>query len=308
PGNLISEALDVNSVGQVVGLSVQTGSPSSDRSAFLWDDGQLKDLGHLGDTFRNTIAYAVNDAGAVVGSSRLSPFTCHAFLWQNGVFTDLASMTGESWCIAPDISEIGYIVGPFLWDGAEVTRFGTLGGEITQAFGVNEAGQTAGWSERIVGERVLHAFLWDNGNMVDLGAAGGFDSSKAEAINNGGQVVGSPGFLYDPESGMHHLQDLLPPDPRWFRYELNPQDINDSGQIVGAGSFPSGRHAFLMTPIDTDFDNDGDTDLLDFAALHSCLSGPNTALNEECRMRDIDRNGVVDLKDFRVFQWSYSPP
>ena len=39
-------------------------------------------------------------------------------------------------------------------------------------------------------KRSLHAFLWFNGGMTDLGTQEGLEFSLAEDINNLGQVVG----------------------------------------------------------------------------------------------------------------------
>ncbi len=82
--------------------------------------------------------------------------------------------------------------------------------------------------------------------MTDLGALGGFAASRAWAINNTGQVVGEPAFLYDPDEGMMRLNDLIPPDSGWRG--LDPRDINEVGQIVGIGRLSGPYRAFLMTP------------------------------------------------------------
>ena len=87
---------------------------------------------------------------------------------------------------------------------------------------------------------------------------------------------------------------------------LSPRDINDASQMVGSGSFRGMLHAFLMTPLDGDFDDDGDTDLTDFASIHSCWTGPAGEATKECTSRDIDRNGKIDMRDFQAWQWVFS--
>src|SRR3954469_17332031 len=64
---------------------------------------------------------------------------------------------------------------------------GTLGGNYSWAYGINEQGQVVGFSTTASEE--YHAFLWKSGSMTDLGTLGG-TFSRAFAINNRGQVVG----------------------------------------------------------------------------------------------------------------------
>ena len=250
-----SEAWDLNNVGQVVGISTNTGSLSS---AFLWENGKLIDLGHLtGQPTGDTSAFGINDAGQVAGVSRVSPTEGHAFRWEDGVLQDIPNGMGGLSAGALDINNAGQIVGggdtdgspggAFVWTDGDMKNLGTLGGELSWAQAINSTGAIVGSSERPAGNRVFHAFLWDDGEMVDLGALGNFPSSKAEAINDRGQVVGGPSFLYKPNEGFQELRDLLPVDSGWT--DLRPRDINDAGQIVGDGVFEGRLQAFLMTPL-----------------------------------------------------------
>jgi len=71
----------------------------------------------------------------------------------------------------------------------KVIDLGTLpGGNISNAFGVNDHGQVVGVSNR--SGSLTHAFLWTkNAGMKDLGTLGGINSS-AQAINDSAQIVG----------------------------------------------------------------------------------------------------------------------
>jgi probable HAF family extracellular repeat protein len=79
-----------------------------------------------------------------------------AFLWQEGTFTEL----------------------PLLPQGA-ASSF---------AWGINATGQVVGAASTATNE--LHAVLWDQGAVIDLGTLPGGHSSFARGINDRGQVVG----------------------------------------------------------------------------------------------------------------------
>ncbi|HET8924766.1 MAG TPA: hypothetical protein VFN26_17430, partial [Candidatus Acidoferrum sp.] len=69
-----------------------------------------------------------------------------------------------------------------------VTDLGTLGGATSTACGINDLSQVVGKSTIATGQ--LHAFLWQNGIIIDLGTLSGLSFSEARAVNNRGQAVG----------------------------------------------------------------------------------------------------------------------
>ena len=172
---LFSSASAVNARGQVVGYaSTATGS-----HAFLWDPRTgLVDLETLGGP--TSWATAVSDAGHVVGVSETSTvISCETNEW--GTFCS-------------------YEMHAFLWKDGVMTDLGTLGGPHATARGVNARGEIVGesdtaeklycWDEG--GERCayrVHAFVWADGVMHDLGETGLY--SFATAINDQGDIVGS---------------------------------------------------------------------------------------------------------------------
>jgi probable HAF family extracellular repeat protein len=88
-------------------------------------------------------------------------FVNHAFQWKNGALTDLDALPGTN---------------------------------SSFAFSINSRGWIAGYSQNgvidpLTGSPETEAVLWKNGKIINLGTLGG-SSSGANAVNNGGQVVG----------------------------------------------------------------------------------------------------------------------
>lgn len=131
------------------------------------------------------------------------------------------------------------------YDGRQVRDIGTLGGNGTIAFGVNDRGQVVGSSATNMGN-YEHAFLWSQKTgIIDLGAlppAPG--NSVAIDINNQGQVVGSSqvnarnhALLWSRKTGILDL-GALPGAVHTFATA-----INEAGQVTGS----SGDQAFLWS-------------------------------------------------------------
>jgi len=200
---------------------------------------------------RVSFAIAINDAGQVVGTSEGGS---GAFLWQNGIMTDLGTLGGAS-ASASGINEAGQIVGisnnasgeshAFVWDNGTMTDLGTLPGDYySEAYGINDAGQVVGYS--FDSSRTYHAFLWQAGTMTDLGNLGVAYYTIAWAVNDAGQAVGGS----SPDYGVEHaflwsgggMQDL----GTLGGSASEARAMNDEGQVVGWSLNASGAtHAFL---------------------------------------------------------------
>jgi probable HAF family extracellular repeat protein len=105
----------INNRGAIVGFSDLPGDSAANPNyhAFLWTkNGGIQDLNTLpGDTM--SIAWGINDQGQVVGQS-IGSAGSRAFLWQNGVMTDLNTLVPQgslSLVYANDINSSGEIVG-----------------------------------------------------------------------------------------------------------------------------------------------------------------------------------------------------
>lgn len=208
-------AYDANDFGEVVGSM-------ANRQAFLWQPGPPSLLQPILATApaRCLAAYAINDAGKVVGfyskavqgSSVLYPGW--AFGWSQGA-------------------------GVVLYDGFVRTSLGST------ARAVNSIGVVAGSAEVSPTGGVIaatQAYTWPPKHL--LGAFDGEDGSGfaiSYGINNIGQVVGESegqAFLWNGTTGMI---DLGPGTAR---------DINSFGDIVGtAPKAGGGTFAFFLGPM-----------------------------------------------------------
>jgi probable HAF family extracellular repeat protein len=107
----------INNKGQAVGFGNPSGGEDAPFNpiAFYWTEGTgMQNLGTLaGDT--NSLAYAINIQGQIVGQSFGGPEGSHAFIYQNNAMVDLNSLKiGHGSLIlvyANDVNDYGVIVG-----------------------------------------------------------------------------------------------------------------------------------------------------------------------------------------------------
>src|SRR5262249_2704893 len=114
---------------------------------FAHAQASIVDLGTLGGP--SSRAFWINEVGQIVGDSDTAAGQSHAFLWENGVLTDLGTLEG-----------------------------GTSSSVFTAGRMINNAGHVAANCD-LQGGTVFHACLWQHGVMIDLGTLPGGTFSGA---------------------------------------------------------------------------------------------------------------------------------
>jgi probable HAF family extracellular repeat protein len=267
-GTIFDEAnsYGINASGQVVGrYSPDIGNHFH---GFLYD-GTMHELktfyANPALDYLDSQAYAINNAGVVVGAASLSSIIyAHAFSYAGGpTLQDLGTLGGHI-SGATSINSSGQIAGystvdstdatyhVFLRTGSVMKDLGAMGGYSAQPYDVNDSGQIVG-DFSPDNHTPLRAFLYSGGKATDLGALGGI-SSTARSINNAGQVVGyyySSGFgtfIYR-DGQMFDLGSLLDDSGIGWKLE-QANDINDFGCIAGSARNSDGNvHGVLLTPV-----------------------------------------------------------
>jgi len=169
----------MNNRGAVVGPMTLPGDEF--QHPFLSSDGILTDLGTFGGD--NGEATGVNDASEVCGVADLPNGLHNAFLWKNGVMTDLGNL-----------------------------------GLTSFAHAVNSRGQVVGGSRVSREPSQVSAFLSENGGpMIDLNTLIPADSPLhlviANWINDRGEIAGTgvpPGVSVDDVETLGHAFVLIP--------------------------------------------------------------------------------------------------
>jgi probable HAF family extracellular repeat protein len=267
---------------------------------------KLIDLGTFGGPASILLDnYAINSRGMAVGAAETSlsdppnsngfpcgpgTFVYHGLEWRKGAVRDLGALppvdqncsnsqsinargdsagNSETDHIDPAIGVT--VLRAVIWKNGHIQDLGTLGGDESVAFVINNKGQAAGFALNATpdpfsifdllffgssGGTQTRAFLWQNGVMQDLGTMGTGNDAFGGALNERGQVAGwgytssTPNpttgvppidpFLWDDKRGMMDLGSLGGTSGQ-------PIAMNNRGQVVGVSNLPGDLtfHPFL---------------------------------------------------------------
>jgi probable HAF family extracellular repeat protein len=232
----------------------------------------IHDIGTFGGSLSQP--NGLNASGEVSGTADLTvntnSFVSNAFIYQDGVLTDLGTLGGYS--LGYGLNDEGTVVGSGFFAGNTKSDailsgspyppppqdLGTLGGSFGEADFINDNGQIAG-NANTSGDHGVQAFYSLNGtSLVPLTLGGA--SSTSYGINSSGQVIGRSslptgnkqhGFIYTP-GAPNTLDDPNPHDLGTLVTNnagaSDAEAINNSGEVVGQSDYattpgvPSGHH------------------------------------------------------------------
>lgn len=263
PGNGISSlgsstraGHNISNTGIVVGEAV---GPFFATSAFRWQNNTLTTLPSLNATILpNCAAFGVNNLGDAVGdcwvqNGYAGGVNSFGVLWPAGGGVVQLPLTH-----AAEINHWGVVAGyngtmAATWNTQTntYTALGTLGGNLSKAYAINNLGRVAGYSADANGQ--WHAFLWSpNGGMINLGAANTFGSVQSYAwdISDTNLVVGEFSTTSGPRAFvwnngvMTDLNTLIAPNSGWVLEKA--YGIGGTGIIVGKGKYFGQDRAWMI--------------------------------------------------------------
>jgi probable HAF family extracellular repeat protein len=244
----------VTDLGTLGGSNSNVDFPVKNNGGLIAGFAQTSAVDPLGETFCTS---ACNPSG---GSCDGSNHSCLAFLWQNGVKEPLGTLGGNN-SAALGVNNLGIVVGtaenitqdpacmpPQVLDYKAVTwlagRIHELpafpGDPIAAAIGVNDNDQVVGGSGNCgsgagISPIFVHAILWQNDSVTDLGSLGGSINNLAYAINGQAQIVGASDLAGDSTGHAFLWQDGAMADLGTLTGDFSSVafGINKNGQVVG---------------------------------------------------------------------------
>jgi probable HAF family extracellular repeat protein len=280
-GGTYSYSYGINNGGLVTGgaaTASQSGGVS--QTGFLWSGGKMVNLGTLG----GAACPSCNSQGAAASANGdVAIFSETSTMDPNG--EDFCGFGTHKQCLAG------------IWKNGTMTAFPMLGGgQNSQAYWINQSGDTIGFSENGTLDatcgvpfqvRRFEAVKWTlDGKIQELLPLQGDTVSFAFGINDTGQAVGVSGLcsnVFLPPFGIPNGPHAVLWEKDLTRINLGtlpgglttvPTSINNRGEVVGNVQFADGTvHPFLWTK------KDGMQDLGvpsgDFVAVAPCCGTLN---------------------------------
>jgi probable HAF family extracellular repeat protein len=221
------------------------------------------------NTFGGAVAASINNEGQVAGEAFAGNNQSVAFLYSNGVMTNLGNLGGPIDGVY-DVNDAGQVVGysstttganelpayAFLWSNGTLTNLGTISGTYSQANGINDSGQIVGEAQVGIDSHnsgIYRAFLWNDGAFANLGTLGGASGtgfiSAARSINDHGEIVGYSNVSSYVTHGFLYVNGTMTDLGTLGGTNSSGNDINDSGEIVGSSNTAAGGGNQVTDPV-----------------------------------------------------------
>jgi probable HAF family extracellular repeat protein len=214
----------------------------------------------------------INSAGVMCGTIYPSTAFVQGYVWEAGAFTVLQSPPGGGHLEAFALNDAGMVTGyrdvdlktrrAFIWSEGHFFDIEPSFGPTSIGLAISKSGAVVGWMG-LAPHIDSHAFLWTDGEIVDLGVPRGWMSAYATAVNERNQVVGTARGP-DPSGVGVMVHAFLWIDRVAIDLGTLPgtvlshaADINSSGLVVGScgNTVPIDRafvwHAGAMTDLET---------------------------------------------------------
>jgi probable HAF family extracellular repeat protein len=204
-------------------------------------------IGSLGGA--STYGTAINASGQVAGwgdTDAAGAAHRHAFLFSNGVLTNLGTLSGGTQSFAYAINDSGSVVGSsnatgtplhaVVFTGGVAMDLGAaVGGSISNAYGINAHGDIVGGSNRT---GLAHGFVLQSGSAtaLDIGTLGGA-LSQAYGVNAAGHATGYAHVASGDAHAVRFSGALTDLGTLGGRVSIG-YGINVSDHVVGQSSLP----------------------------------------------------------------------
>jgi len=309
PGHNIVEPADINDSGEVVCHA----EDSIRHFAFYWNGGDtyidlgLPPGGNLAD------AHAINNNGQIVGTwgnNNIGPW--HAFIWENGVATDVSHLLNSPQNFGYDINENGSATGVlyyfpaweqdrgFVLDDTQVSALPPAPECITSdGRAINDRGDVCGRGRSgVPSDPDFHycGFVWLDQQIHAVPRRPGEQHVILRDINSSGVAVGAwedpggIGFVWQ-DGVARRLSSRIVNGPSSSSHL--PMAIDSSGRIAAV----VGSRIGILTPIAEPGDASGDcrVDIRDLAIVLATFGCAGTACEG-----DLDADGAVGLADLAI--------
>jgi probable HAF family extracellular repeat protein len=268
----------VTDLGTLGGDNSNVNLPGENDNGLIVGFAQTSDIDPLGEQF---CTFSCTPNGGICNGSNQS---CRGFRWRNGVMDPLETLGGNN-SAATGTNNRGLIVGlaenstqdpncippqvldykPVVWRENTIHELPVVDGDSTGgAAAVNDNNQIVGASGICgsgpgLGLIPIHAVLWQNHSVTDLGNLGGAVNNIAFGINNAGQIVGASDLPGDNTGHAFLWQKGVMSDLGTVAGDVFSiaSAINSNGQVVGVSCDENGNcRAFrwqrgMMTDLNT---------------------------------------------------------